>query len=126
MVDALRRAHRWLRPGGCVIDLHPTPFRSTIQVGGRPIGGVQTDDALERHAAADAAVLRAVEERLFAIAGAEIFDFFTYGDTLAELRAHIEENWRDARVVATVPDSTPARAREQVRITKLVLARLPD
>src|SRR5579871_1453899 len=118
MVDALRRAHRWLRPHGCVIDIHPTALASTIEVGGRIVGSIQTADAPARHAAAAVAA-----DGLFVIAGTDVFDFYTHADSLSELRDHIDANWRDACVRADAPDAEPVRAHEQVRITKLCLAR---
>jgi len=122
MVDALRRAARWLRPDGCVIDIHPTAQPSTIEVDGVPVGCVQTADAPARHAAADAALATVLRDGLFTVAGTAVFDFYTCADTLDELRQHIEDNWRDARVVAGAAAGWP-RAHEQVRITKLLLAR---
>jgi hypothetical protein len=122
MVDALRRATRWLRPDGCVIDIHPTPLPSTIEVDGVTVGRVQTTDGPERHAAADAAVAAVVRDGLFTVAGSAVFDFYTCADTLDELREYIEDNWRDARVFAGATAGRP-RSHEQVRITKLWLAR---
>lgn len=122
MVDALRRARRWLRPHGCVIDIHPTPTPSTIEIGGRIAGGVQTADAPARHAAADAAVAAVLDAGLFTAAASELFDFYTCADTLAELREHIEENWRDACVAVEVAEAAGPRAHEEVRMTKLVAA----
>ena len=122
MVDALRRATRWLGPDGCVIDIHPTPVPSTIEIDGVTVGRVQTADAPARHAAADAALTEVQRDGLFTAAGSAVFDFYTYADTIDELRDHIEANWRDARVVADMAAGRP-RAHEQVRITKLVVAR---
>lgn len=125
MVDALRRARRWLRRDGCLIDIHPTPLPATIEVDGVPIGHVETADGPARHAAADAAVAVALRDALFVAAGSDLFDFYTYADSLDELREHIEANWRDARVLAGVTDGRP-RAHEQVRITKLLVAQGRD
>ena len=125
MVDALRRARRWLRSDGCVVDIHPTPLPFTIEVDGIAVGRVQTADAATRHAAADAAVAEMVRAGLFTVEGTSVFDFYTYAATLDELREHIEANWRDARVVAGAAAGSP-RAHEQVRMTKLRLAPARD
>jgi len=122
MVDALRRASRWLTPGGCVIDIHPTATPAAIEIGGAPAGRVDTSDAPARHAAADAALTQAVQDGLLVVAVSDLFDFYTHADTLEELREHIEENWRDARVVVETPRVGRPRAHERVRITKLFLA----
>lgn len=133
MVDALRRVHRMLAPHGCVIDIHPTADRSVIEVAGRPLGAVDGGDAPARHAAADGAAAAAVADGLFAIEHSEQFDFYTHAESIEELRDHIEANWRDTRVgedivrraheaLAADPTVRP-RARERVRMTKLILAR---
>ena len=124
MVDALHRAHRWLRPTGCVLDLHPSSSVPTIEVGGRVIGIVDTPDGPARHAAADAALRDVLTARLFVTAGATDFDFYTWADSLGELREHIEDHWRDARLRVSA-DATAVgrpRARERVRITRLFVA----
>lgn len=132
MVDALRRVHGMLAPHGCVIDIHPTADRSIIEIAGRRIGFVDGGDAPARHAAADAAVATAVADGLFAIERSEQFDFYTHAGSIEELREHIEANWRNTRVGEDVvrrahealgaDPSVRPRARERVRITKLILA----
>src|ERR1051325_9401445 len=98
MVDALRRAHRLVTPTGVVVDLHPTAERAAVGVAGHTLGHVQANGAPERHAAADAAVRTAVDDGLFDVERAVDFDFYTYGDSIEELRDHIVENWRDAQI----------------------------
>ncbi len=132
MVDALRRVHRMLQPRGWVIDIHPTATRSAVQVDGRDMGLVEAGDAPARHAAADAAIHAAIREGLFAIAHTGQFEFYTYADSVQELRDYVESTWRNARVAEDVvrraeaalhvhPGARP-RVREEVRITKLILA----
>lgn len=120
MVDALRRASRWIRRDGGIVDLHPTALVPTIDVDGRVIGRVDAPGGPARHAAADAALRQAQDAGLLVETSSHTFPFHTWGDTFEELRAHIEENWPDARVVLDVP-APPGRCRatERVRITKL-------
>ncbi len=130
MVDALRRAHGIVAPGGCVVDLHPTAALASVEVGDHIAGFVEAGDAPSRHAAADAAIHAAVDERLFVVERAVDFAFHTYGDTIEELRAFIKESWRrDARIeeatvertreaLRTTPRTRP-RVREHVRATRL-------
>ena len=47
MVDALQRAHRLLKPGGSVIDLHPTAVDASVEVGPVRVGPVNAGDAPE-------------------------------------------------------------------------------
>ncbi len=125
MVDALRRATRWMQPDGCILDVHPTPVRPPIEVGGRLVGFVDAPGGPTRHTAADAALQQLVTEGLLVNAASETFDFATWADTIGELQEHIEEHWRDARVVLQAPAAGRARAVERVRMTRLVLARRP-
>jgi len=130
MVDALRRAHRTIAPHGMVVDVHPTAAPPPVDVNGRAIGNVVTDDGIERHAAADAAIPAVVNDGLFALERVIEFDFFTYGDTIDELRDYIVENWRDARIdddvvqrtrlaLTEVPPGVRPRVLERVRLTIL-------
>ena len=80
MVDALRRAHRALRPGSVLLDLHPTASDVPVEVGARVTGRVDTGDGLRRHAAAAHALTRSVATQLFALERTLTFDFLTYGD----------------------------------------------
>ena len=122
MVDALRRARRWVRPQGCVIDLHPTATVPTIDVGGQVIGFVETPDGPARHAAADAAVEDVIRQRLFVRTASSMFDFYTWADSVDELREHIEESWCDAGVVVHAAGRGRARVRERVHAAKLLVA----
>jgi hypothetical protein len=130
MVDALRRARRLLTPGGLVIELHPSASNETVEVGDRVTGFVDAGAALRRHSAATHAIEAAVFDRLFSVAATRKFDFFTYGDSIDELRDYIVENWRDARIADDTVERTRAalhaergsrpRVREHVQATRLL------
>jgi hypothetical protein len=111
MVDALRRAHRMVRPDGCVVDLHPSAARAPVEAGGRVTGHVDGGDAPLRHAAAGVALAAAIEEGLFIIERRDTFAFYTYADSIDELREYIEESWRNA----TIDDLTVDRTRQAQR-----------
>jgi hypothetical protein len=111
MVDALRRAHRWLRPAGLLIDVHPTASNAAVEVGDAVVGHVDAEDGPARHAAAGEALDAALLEGLFTLERALEFDFFTYGDTADELRDYIADNW----CLARIDDATVARARREMR-----------
>jgi hypothetical protein len=98
MVDALRCARRIVRPAGCVIDLHPTSDRPTVEVDGRVVGHVASDDAPVRHAGAAIAIATAVDERLFSVERRERFCFYTYGQSPTELARHIRTAWRSGSI----------------------------
>jgi hypothetical protein len=130
MVDALSRARRLLRPGGFVLDVHPTTEAPHLEVGsGIWTGDLDADDARRRHAAADAAVAAVVGLGMFAVEGTEEFSFRRYADSMAELQAYVASKWTDAHIDPGALDRTveALRAhgtgllwlREQARATKL-------
>ena len=129
MVDALRRAHRMMTLDGIIVDLHPTASASAIEVGEQVTGHVDAADAQRRHAAADAALAAVLETGLFVVEQVVAFTFYTYGDTIDELRDYIEENWRNARVDETTVSRTRdalsrapgvrPRSRERIVVTTL-------
>lgn len=130
MVDALRRVQRMVTPTGLVVDVHPTEVPAALYVDGRSVGDLDADDAPMRHAAADAAIPAAIDEGLFRKIASTEFVFFTYGDTIEELRDYIAANWRNTRVGATTvarakkaldtaPPGTRPAVREHVRLTVL-------
>src|SRR5215211_3895832 len=105
MVDALRRAHHVVTMDGSVVDIHPTSAPASIEVGARTIGRVDAADAPLRHAAADAALKTVVDTGLFEVNAVVGFDFYTYGDTVEELRDYIVENWRNTRIDDDILDA---------------------
>ena len=118
-----------VRLAGFVVDLHPTAEIATVEVGAHSSGRIEGGDAPLRHAAADAALATALDAGLFAVDAAVEFTFYTYGDTIDELREYIADNWRNARIDETVVERTRdllrnapgirPRVRESVRLTRL-------
>ena len=130
MVDALRRVHRIVTPAGIVVDVHPTEIPAAVYVDGCAAGDLDAEDAPIRHAAAGAALRTAIDEGWFGEVASTEFVFFTYADTIEELRDHIAANWRNTRIgLATVaqaqkalesaPAGTRPAVREHVRLTVL-------
>jgi hypothetical protein len=111
MVDALRRAHQMVKPDGCVVDLHPAAVPAPVQAGGITTGHVDGADAPLRHAAAGVALAAVVGEGFFAVERTTTFEFYTYGDSIEELREYIEDNWRNA----TLDQRTVDRTRQALR-----------
>lgn len=129
MVDALRRACRFLTPAGSIVEIHPTAGAARVEVGSRVIGPVDAGDAPLRHEAATRALSAAVTEKIVTVERAVEFDFYTYGDSAEELAEYVEENWRNARIergtvartraaLLDAPGSRP-RILERVRLTVL-------
>jgi hypothetical protein len=129
MVDALRRAHRMVKPDGVVVDLHPSASPAAVEVGATITGHIVSPDAKDRHAAAGVALGAVLDARLFAVDGTTTFTFHTYADAIDELREYVEENWRDSRIEDDTVDRTREalrhsprarpRTREEVHITRL-------
>ena len=140
MVDALRRAGRWIQPPlGSVIDLRPRDVVPRVELGlpdGTllPVGSLVVDDERrQRHMAAVLAVLAVVKHGDFRVDREQEFAFYRYPDSVDELREHIALKWRNTRL----DDATYARAvdlqrrhadgrlwlREQVAIRRLRPAR---
>jgi hypothetical protein len=74
MVDALRRAQRMVTTKGIIIDVHPTSVPACLEVGDERIGPLHAANAI----------------------------YYTYGDTIEELRDHVAANWRDTRIGADI------------------------
>jgi hypothetical protein len=129
MVDALRRAREWVTPQGCVIDVHPTAIPAILEVGNRRIGALAGGDAPERHARASEAVTSAIDAGLFTVAAEVDFLFYTYGDSIGELRDFIADHWRSTRITEELveqveslradPSAGSPRVVERVRLTAL-------
>jgi hypothetical protein len=130
MVDALKRAHRMVSLDGCIVDIHPTEAPASVRVGTLTVGLVDGGDATIRHKAAGNALATVVDAGLLAVADVVDFDFYTYADTIEELRDYIARNWRNARIdeetvaaARTVIRDAPAGVRpctlEHVRLTTL-------
>ncbi|MDH4066610.1 MAG: hypothetical protein OEW19_19585 [Acidobacteriota bacterium] len=128
MVHALRRAHGLVQPSGCLVDIHPTADLAVMLVGDTPVGVVESPAGAARHQAAADAIAAASDEGWFAVEGASEFDFYTYGDTVEELRDFILANWRDtalaedtvARARSLLAPGVATRVRERVAICRLV------
>ena len=134
MVHALEKIHRLLKPGGILIDIHPPPEPSSIDVRvddrTHAAGWLHETDDYGDYEAADEALAAIVARGLFVIERRGIFSFLTYADTLAELRTYLTEEWEDARIddvtaarieeLMTAPDrDKEIILREPVRIARL-------
>jgi len=112
MVHALEKIRRLLRPGGVLVDIHPPPEPSSIDVriGGQlhPVGWLRDTDDYGDYEAADAALATIVARGLFTVERQGAFSFLTHVDTPAELRRYLAEEWENA----SIDDVTTARIEE--------------
>lgn len=112
MVHALEKIHQLLKPGGTLIDIHPSSEPASIDIRLRdkvtPAGWLhETDDYVE-YEWADDALANAVKGGLFELERDGVFTFIWYADTLTDLRAYLAEEWQDA----IIDDITFMRAEE--------------
>jgi hypothetical protein len=110
MVHALRRVHGMMTPSGVVIDIHPSADAAVILVGDTGAGVVVSEAGSVRHQAATDALAIAANERLYRREDSIEFDFFTYADSIEELRDFILANWRDTAIADDVIDRARALA----------------
>ena len=112
MGHALEKIRRLLKPDGVLIDIHPTPEPSSIEVriGGQtiPAGWLDESDDFAEYEAADDALAQAAQRGWFVVERQDTFAFVTYADTVVELRNYVAEEWEEARV----DDVTAGRAEE--------------
>jgi hypothetical protein len=98
-----------------LIDLHPTSDDAVLDVV-RPEGPIETigplrsEEARERHARADGALARVVEERVFSREASSTFTFRRYGGLLDEIVDYVDRKW-----TARIDEPTRARARVALR-----------
>ena len=94
MVHGLEEIHRLLKPDASLVDIHPIPIAPLIEVyqGGRLVFAEPVpayDDEDER--AAEDALARVLQRRLFVVEREAAFDFLTYGSSVAQLRDFLVE-----------------------------------
>ena len=112
MVHALEKIHRLLAPDGYLIDIHPMPEPTAIEVrvGARttPAGWLDDHEDYGDYEAAEEALARVVRSGLFVVEREGAFAMITHADTITELRDYVAEEWEEARI----DDLTVARAEE--------------
>ena len=137
MVDALQRAHRWLRPTGYLVDVRPTAEPAHLEVllaaGIVSVGRVSDVNDLvgpnARHARADVALAAAVARGWFVREEHCEFSFHRHADTVEEMRDHVRGKWmgaaldeqslQHAAALQLSEAGAQLRLREQVGIARL-------
>ena len=120
MASAVAEAHRVLRRGGLLLDIHPTDELTSLEVWHArykaegsfvetaenleaihrvPVGYLDHDeDMLQDFTAASDALAQALEdERRFLLERSTVFDYRYFFDSLDELTDYLEENLEYAR-----------------------------
>ena len=106
MVHALEIIHGLLKPGGTLIDIHPSgepPSIELVQDRGRTlvgqrtlVGHLQESDNFIEYSQAQAALEQALRLGWFDMERSGVFQFVVWSPSIGELRAYLDENWSDA------------------------------
>jgi hypothetical protein len=133
MVHALEITHGLLKPGGLLIDIHPTnqPPQVEVHLDGEVqlAGHVDDRDNFVDYILADQALAAVNDQGLFCLEREKFFPFLYHAATLTEMTDHIAAEWSSA----VLPEEVLARAgqligqpgkgkeiviREPIRITR--------
>ena len=133
MVHALEKIWRCLKPGGLLIDIHPTsePASIVVRVDRRDsaAGWITESDDYEEYEWADTALAHTIGRGLFSVEQQGTFEFVWHADNLAELRANLKTEWRDAIIddvtAMHIEDllKSPEREKEVIVREKINIAR---
>jgi len=99
MVHALHEAWRILVPQGILIDLRPlcdeAPLEIVFTEGSESAGYVDMSPNIADEIAADHAIDSVVREGIFMELKAEYFDIAMYWNTVKDMKADMDERWKD-------------------------------
>ncbi len=102
MVHALEIIQQLLKPGGLLLDIHPTNEPAAIAVRLHeqliPAGWLRENNDYVEYEWADEALQHAVNAARFELQRAGTFEFVWHADSLNDLRAYLAEEWKDAIV----------------------------
>ena len=103
MVDALRRIHGSLVPGGVLLDMRPGPADSVVIAGGEAVGCLDESEFQREAKETDAGLLATVREGLFSFEDEVYFDV-VHSFESARLLVEDVSGWRSTRVPQEVVD----------------------
>ena len=144
MASAVAEAHRVLRRGGLLLDIHPTDELTSLEVWHArykaegsfvetaenleaihrvPVGYLDHDeDMLQDFTAASDALAQALEdERRFLLERSTVFDYRYFFDSLDELTDYLEENLEYARASDDLLERAVVVMREAGTTPKIVI-----
>ena len=116
MVHALEKIQQMLKPGGILLDIHPTNEPAAIAVRLRaqiiPAGWVNESDDYVEYEWADEALRQVVNDKRFALERTGTFEFMWHADSMKDLRTYLAEEWQDA----IIDDMTTMRIEELLKL----------
>ena len=100
MVHALEKIQLLLKPGGLLLDIHPTNEPAAIAVRLREqiiaAGWINESDDYVEYEWADEALQRVIDNERFVLERMGTFEFVWHADSMTDLRAYLAEEWKDA------------------------------
>jgi len=100
MVHALEITHGLLKPGGLLIDIHPSgePPPVEVHAGSKVLlaGHVQETDGFMEYFQADDALAEVTAHGLFELERETLFPFTIHAPTIRALTDYLENEWSDA------------------------------
>lgn len=130
-MDVLKRIHRWLRPDGLLLDVHPEPEQPRVEAvlvdrGSVHLGRIDTSALMGNIHAARAALALAVEQRWFERERSLVFDFVSHFQTVDEWLHHRQDRRAtsivDPAIIEQARELLSAHPRGELRVSEHVLA----
>ena len=116
MVHALEKICDLLKPGGLLLDIHPTNEMAAMAVRLRdqliPAGWLHESDEYVEYEWADEALQHVIDDRRFVLEQSGTFEFVWHADSLKDLRAYLAEEWKDA----IIDELTAGRIEELLKL----------
>ena len=103
-MDVLKRIHRWLRPDGLLLDLHPEPEKPSVDIvsavlGKEHLGTIDNSTLIGNIGSARTALAGMVEAHWFEYERTLVFDFNSHFASVDEWLRH-----REARRATSIVD----------------------
>ena len=123
VVNALRRIHAALVPGGLVVDTQPVSPRPPVDAGPARLGTLDMSEWVETVAAVDELCARTVDDGLFSVEEERTFVVVDTFDSGAELIDDVPQ-WRGTKVSQALIEraaaaSPPLAVSQEVRLRLL-------
>jgi hypothetical protein len=123
-VNALRRIHAVLEPGGLVVDSQPVSAHPPVWAGGRELGALDMREWRATIDAVDRRVIQTIEDGLFALDAAHSFVVTDLCDNGHEFLEAVS-GWRGTRIspalarrVAAVPSAVGVDQEVRLRLLR--------
>jgi len=108
MVHALEITHSLLKPGGLLVDIHPSGERPLVEVHAdgkvRLAGHLEETDDFVEYFQADDALTEVTGRELFELEREALFPFMVHAPTIRALTDFLANEWSDAILSKTVSE----------------------